>query len=212
MSNFLKIDWDKTNIKKLNDFNQITKRIFNGFYLFNDGIIINDMNNSKLSIGRHFATTLIEPIDDIPNNCIYLTTDKIYKTIRDNKKNIKHLLVNNNKIYIGNDEVKEKIGYVIKNIPLNQKDPLLSFIEYHKKSSSMLPQNIIDLLCDNGIYTYSEDIYKVRLTKELLPALKKNMKVIISFKQDENSSLFYLLLSIDRGALISYHVYKCVKF
>jgi len=205
-------------IKKLNEFNQIVKRVFNGIYIFSDGIIMTDPEiGNRVNKGVHFATTSIQPIDNIPSNYyMSLKCDKIFKFIRDNKKNIRYLTIDGGDLYIDlKDESKEIIGRIFDaddNLYL-KKRAISNTIEYHKTHSSLVSQNVIESLSDNEIYTYGDDEYRVRITKELLPALKRDMKVNISFRDEVGDpTLFYIILSVDKGDVITYHMYKCIKY
>jgi len=124
------------------------------------------------------------------------------------------LLIKHNKLYLNlSSGVEEWIGglFDIENTP-EHKASLTRSIITHTNNAITLSLDVVKLLLDNRIYTYIQDVYKVRLTKELLPSLKKDMKITISFEQDTNPILFNLILGMAKENVTTYHMYKCIKF
>ena len=55
------------------------------------------------------------------------------------------------------------------------------------------------------------DKYKTRITKEVIPGLKKSHDVVLDFfDHNKDKSLFYLGIKVRRGYCTSYHIYTCL--
>lgn len=217
------IEYDKKQIKKLNDFNQITKNYFQHYYTFNSGLIVCRDNEKfkKAQKGFHFCTTTIFPICEIEKlKTIGLTSDYVYKIIKDRKKEINGLIIENNEILFSMGENAAcKIGNILEltNLPNDLKD------NYNLAAKTLnqclmgtkytLSDDEVTTLMTNGIILYQQDGYKLRLTKELIPNLKKDSTVNIQFFDiEKEESLFHVVINVEWEDINSYHKYTCIRF
>jgi hypothetical protein len=207
-------------IKVINDFNQISKKIFKNYYIFNNILVCNN-EDANINKGQHFAFTINNPLNNLlEDKLLYITTDNIFKTIKDQKKNIKQININDdNELFIsGDNELKSHIGKIMDHTKMDDNiTQLFINANYYIKNSlntfNFLSKEIKESLCDNNLIIYKKDDYKFRLTKELIPNLKVEYPInIVFFDIPQNLDLIEVLICVDRGILKSFHKYICIKY
>lgn len=209
-------------IKAINEFNQVAKKVFKAFYLTNTGVLYTDNDKATIDKGFHIAKSK----NDIFNSffctdgyIICLMTDYIYKAIKEDKKNIDKLIFSSHSIFFVTNSNKEYPIGTIHRIDSSNEEKNTSFCKLEESLNNKgwihLENEVINLLCNNELVTYvsSNEKYKLRFTKQIIPGLKPDSKVDIYFDDiDESKNVFSSTFRIDREELISYHQYICSFF
>jgi len=210
-------EFKKGELNAFNDVNQDLKTVFDIYYLFNDGYVIGD---PKLGKGKHFGLTEFKMFFDYPvDSVLKLESKVIFDTVSKNKKIIKSIDIIDNVVYlIGENNLNVNIGELI-NIN-SVKNNLLDILSLSKNVLNpdrinayshirLSEDDVSDMY--SAFVNISEDIYRTRLTKEVLPGLKKSHTVdIYLFDHEKDEGLFYLLLKSTRKKCDTYHLYLCL--
>jgi hypothetical protein len=206
-------------IKKLNDLNQVAKKVFKKYHIFPGGIIVCDENDSCCNKGIHFGITDEKVLCMLPENLVLsLSTETIFKVIKDRKKDIKYLKVDNHSLFLAGDDIEFLIGSVLPVEEINgEMIQLKALAEEGIKNcadSEDISVTLVDSLCNNELIVFNKgDGLKLRMTKELTPGIKNSFKVSVTMVGDLNDkSLFNTYIRVIRDNMITYHQYKCVRF
>ena len=217
MINDFTIELTKKDIKALNDMNQDLKSIFKSYYISGD-IAINVppepvMGASCAKIISPAALTLIQTY--FQGEPIKIISDNLYRVIKDHKKEITSLSVKNSDIFLDGKE-SYHIGRV--NIFINlltSDENIKQFKDANELFDSFTPDielsetDVIGLV-SNEYRNINYESYRTRITRQLMPGLKKKHYVHISF-EDDNDELFLMKLMVYRDTIISAHQYRCLK-
>jgi hypothetical protein len=195
--------------------------MFKRFYLFKNGMMVSKSDDQELPIGFHFCTSDTNPFNFIENKVIEMSTSAIFKLLKERKKEIKYVSIIESDLYFESDDNQFLIGSIIEPHKIDTEIQDIYFKAKNFLSTninfSLLDDNVKEILCQKGIVTYFSDHslgdYKLRMTNQLIPALKKDMQVKIGFHDvPKESSLFYTLMLVERGTILSHHIYKCLKY
>lgn len=208
-------------INKLNNLNQEAKNIFKRYFLYPDGKILARSDDYATKKGCHIGQTDYKfPIAEVQDKIIYLTSSQIFRVIKENKKQIKSMNIHDDgNIYLYTNDMKYSIGQVIDNDNKLLND-VISFDPNEKSicdSTSVIEETVYNLVKNDWIIisymSYGMKVeYKTRLTRELLPGLKKTHEVYFNFGECDQDT-FYTYLKVVRGkVMVTYHRYRCVKF
>lgn len=208
---------DKKQIKLLNDLNQITKKVFARYYIFSDGFLIPSPGERQIKGGFHFCvspdTQRILEIFELTEQVVYINSNDLYKTVKDNKKIITHILVESSKIYLTDGaETKFVIGGYHKPTEAVGKNYARARVKYENSDKSHISAEMVESLCANNIVAFSDDNYKVRLTKELVPNIKKDFPMSIAFIPSDDENVFETLILLKKDEVVNCHLYKCIKY
>lgn len=219
-------EFKKSEINKLFDLNQDLKHIFTEYYIYPCTNII--IGTNTLHKGQHFVLSPFEFYMELPENAVIkLNSKDIFTAINKNKKNIKKIAIYNN-----DDESKDicllgdKQLFVIGKV-LSIDDPELStpsfLFEYIRSllknesdgiyldNTILLKDTVVEDLVANAYHDVHEDVFTTRITKEVIPGLKKSHKVFLFFtKHCTDNTMFHLGIRVERGTCISYHTYCCL--
>lgn len=216
------INLPKGFLKQLNDLNQDAKTIYDKYYLHPDGVITSEPKFYKYKIGSHFCKTdfTLSRIDECFNMAIVeFDSDAIYRGIKDFKKYINCIAINDDLSLhlIGENDTDIVIGCIYKTNSIKTfkfSDTYLKAIDVIK---DIIPNTItisdddVEDLVKNQYKNYGYDKYRTRITREVIPGLKKTHKLRLSFYDNaENGKLFNMRLVSIRTSLTSYHNYTCI--
>lgn len=197
----------KGELNRLNKINQELKHIFNYYIISNDGTMMLKNNDQYILSGIHF----INLIDFKPFSFMYdfnnyeFSSKDIFDIIKNHKKDINSIFIDNGELYLKSDKDKYKIGNVNSDVSYP-----LSYIDDSNNMIELSQSDCINLI-RNKYVNLSLDKFRVRITKEVIPGLKKSHKIIIFFKEHEtDNKLFYLILKVYRDGMITYHKYRCI--
>lgn len=206
-------------IKIINDVNQVVKKLFHHYVIFPDGMITGHAE-SKLPYGIHWSTLDKDKCDTIfnllPVNTdfpIVLDSLTVYTIYKDCKKEMTDIRIDvDGSIYIvGN--IEYKIGFIL----TDAVDELM----FNKK---VYEQNMKDLkleemafeasglLMANEMVTYESGEYKIRVTKSVIPNLKKDSVIHIGFIDSNVDGLFESVITMKKDMVNSFHKYQCIKY
>lgn len=210
---------NKKEIKKLFDFNQDAKNIFSIYSSSPDNIIVGD---SILNRGEHFITNGYY----LSNSKDYIerfNSVKIYDYMKNYKKIINKLCIDNfSSIYFDADGMGTElnIGYCSSFDLANSgiKDKLSAVKEYLSVLSNPnfqyieMGQEGATKLVGNGIIDLESGKYKTRISRELIPGLKKKDYIYAAFLDTDDKNLFKVVLKAERqtSKCTSYHIYTAI--
>lgn len=212
----MKYEFKKGELNKLNNLNQDLKTIFNNYILLDNGFIYGD---SILHKGSHMVYTDFKMFFTGFDNYVFRINSKdLFETIKDNKKIISFITVIDNILYLGGEDSLFKIGDMIPFkwdcTGLNDYLSLINLLANEKIDSDtyveLTNEAVIDLI-GNLYINIKRDKYKTRITKEVIPGLKKSHEVVIEFfDHTKDKTLFYLGIKVKRASCTSYHIYTCL--
>ena len=199
----------KGELNKFNNINQELKNIFTDYYMDNTDLIF---GTSKLHKGKHFVSCDYRfPFEF--NDDIYLQfqSQSVFEAVSKNKKYIKSLRINNNIVLYG-DEFAADIGsYINKSFVTAKTNLNLELLDKSPDVTMDLTSDAVEKLVKNAYINISEGKYRTRITKEIIPGLKKSHNISLAFiGHSTDKSLFHLLVKADRGVLTSCHIYTCL--
>jgi hypothetical protein len=209
---------DKKSLKKINDYNQITKKIFKSYIIFENGLIISEDCNSSLSNGIHFAYSKIDwDFFNTDKKVMRIYTDVIFKCIKDNKKEIQNIVVENDLIYFHGEKLNIKFGEYLNELTEKQIELKQFTTNYINNISTYNIQQIDDKnvlsLCENNLETIIYDKFKLRLTQKVIPDLKNTYNMSLNCIDLNKDKLFETIFHINRDDIITtYHKYTCINF
>ena len=228
------IELPKGFLKSFNDFNQDAKTIYDKYFIYPNGIIISD-KSYKYTIGGHFCKTnfSLSKIDNVFDNLVIeFDSDIIYRTIKDNKKGIKYIRIDDdNTIHLTGETSTEfgtaidldiTIGYWHDYYATEFESPIMDKLSntFNLATTCInekLPNTItisdedVEDLVKNHYKNYNLGKYSTRITREIIPGLKKSHELTISFyDNDKDDRLFNIRLIATRSSLTSYHNYTCI--
>ena len=210
---------NKKEIKRLFDFNQDAKNIFSVYSSSPDNIIVGDC---VLNRGEHFIV-----------NGYYLSNQKnyierfnpktIYESMKEHKKIINNISINdtsdihfdtsdmNIQFNIGHCSSFEFINPDIKNKLLLAKE-YLSILSVSDFPYIEMGQEGATKLVGNGIIDLESGKYKTRISRQLIPGLKKKDYIYATFLDTDDENLFKVILKAERqtSKCISYHIYTAI--
>lgn len=208
---------DKKQIKLLNDLNQIAKKVFARYYLFSDGFLIPSPGERQIKGGFHFCvsptTQDILNIFELSEQVVYIDSVNLYKAVKDNKKVITHITIEASKIYLSDGaEQKFLIGGYHKPTEAVGKNYAKARVKYENSDKHPVGADMVESLCANNLVGFSDDTYKVRITKELVPNIKKDLPMSVAFIPVDEEDVFELLLLLKKDEVVNCHLYKCIKY
>lgn len=207
---------EKNFVKRLNDLNQEMKNIFNEYYLFPNGIISSEKQFRKLHKGDVIISTTYNFIDEYKDHIIRLNAPNIYQTIKEHKKDIDGIINIDGTIFFTNEDesfISLPIGTVfgtkitksVKTWPygeylsnligdcgwINE----LGHFEFIIPEHLILDEDHVKSLVNNGITTIRSNGFSTRITKELVPSLKKT-DTVMYYCTPKDEHTFYVNIII----------------
>lgn len=202
----MKINFVKGQVKQIYDFNQEAKNIFDNYMFMNNNLVIGDNN----LIGKHYIdcgfTLYNEPVIQ------GFDSRDLYELLKTGRKDISEYEYKNEMFYINN----KPFGYTF--AELNKYDwsciRMLTFVQQFNESQYIINLSEDDIydLTKNKILDLKCDQYMSRISRKIIPGLKKSHKVQIRFYDDSLSNVFRMHIKVDRKVLVSNHIYQCIKF
>jgi hypothetical protein len=204
-------------IKFLNDINQVVKKSFLRYFIARNGVVFTNDDGKVMDNGIHFS--FIEDMDKIMNligiperHILMLDSAEVYTHFKDQKKFIKYLKINDQGIFISGEEKECRIGALI-DLTDSMESVYKSAVDRILKNDGITISNDdIEKLLKNEVVTYGEGDTRVRVTKTLIPHIKLDLPITITFLDVENPDLFETMISITKDNITNFHVYTCIKF
>ena len=182
---------DKSFLKRLNDLNQEMKNIFVNYSLFPNGVIMAEKKDKKLYKGDIIITTSYKFLDEFRNNVIHFNSDNIFQTIKNHKKDITGIKNENGVLYfVNDDESFISLAIAVLRDPHPQLNKLMSELLSEYSWIHSLNDKIVDIpkhmsidndgvncLIKNGVIPIESNGFRTRITKQLVPSIKKNDEI-----------------------------------
>lgn len=213
---------DSKGIKKINDFNQIVKKIFKTYYIDNENLIMftTDDKYECTNKGAHFChldNTSINPfIDVLEGRICCFDSHVIFKTIQEEKKKITGISADDSCIYfvmkdgdivydkfIGQHFMKDRLNMTLSK---SLSKAINYFNTFENTSFEKVSDDIIQKLINNSLIKYHYNDITFRITKELLPNLKKDSNISLS-AINAGEDLFTGILYEERNGICIYNIY-----
>ena len=206
----MKVDHEflKGELNKFHGINQELKNIFTDYYMDTTQFI---HGTNKLHKGKHFVVTEYKfPFNFSDDVYLKLDSASIFEAIGKNKKHIKSFKIDNDVMLYG-DEYSATIGNVVNKAFINKPNIDDMVLNDSFDNNIELTSDAVERLVKNAYININKDGFRTRITKEVIPGLKKSHDISISFsKHETDRSLFYLIIKADRTVLTSYHIYTCL--
>lgn len=214
-----RIDVTSKELKKLNDLNQIIKKVYSRYVLIPEGFILQFKEFTATKVGGthyYFYELMDKMYELIPEKKpVVLFSQEIFTTMRDKKKEMKGIVLDDDgNLYIEGEQLYQ-IGFIIK-----EPEPLLGEELKHAHELrgllyTKMDNELVERMLVNDIIRLVVDKYRVRLVKTLIPNIKKDLDIFVGFQQNsEMEELFHVVLSaaLMDYKLLSYHRYPCVNY
>lgn len=206
---FISADTKNKLIKRLNDLNQDVKYLYDEYYLFTDtGIITSDDEHDLSSNGIRMTVSLIE-FPEFNGMCIKLISKDIYTIIKEHKKEIAGVLIEDSKIYFIGSESRWNVGEVCETDKPDHNviKSLYKLLDNFKE----LPPESVDEIANNAMVVLECNGIKANTTKDLIPNVKKNDKVMYNFTIDKSSdgklATLYIYHEKSKKSIYTIHTY-----
>lgn len=204
--------------KKLYELNQTIKNIANNFYLFDEIVVISN-ENRVLDKGFHFSLIKGDDRFIYKDLVSFFDSKKIYQAFKDNKKDIENISTDSTDIFFtGKNDFEFKIG---KTFLMNmvQQDVINSYTRARYILDTFSTDNSIELseaektlLLDKNLILCTDNVFKLRVCKELIPTLKVSDKVYLTFKGTIVPNIFEAIIRVEKKDIINYHVYTAINY
>lgn len=216
---------DKKQSAKLYNLNQDLKTVFQTYNISKDGIYPSGIchyikDGYVLRTGEHYALITDKSISDIIDYDICIDSKKLYKFYSSYKKYVTNISLHDEDIIINTNgldksEYTNVIGYrcgdiqksLFESLPLynDDKDMIKNF-----KPNIILSEDEIINLVKNGNMFLKDAEFTTRITRELIPGLKKTHKVEVMFHHLPEGNMFRCIIKAERSTVTTFHLYKCL--
>lgn len=202
----------------INDINQVVKKSFLHYFILEDGLVMSNPKGFAIEKGFHFSLCkkfdVIKNLIPIPEkHILVISAQNMFVTFRDRKKEIEQIMIENNVVFVGSDSVRLPIGKLVERTPSidSMEQKIHNFLGY-VDVEGRIPDESVDKMLENEIITFEKGKYKIRLTKELFPHIKKGIDLNVSFIETGDPYTFKTLLSVDKGNVQNYHLFDCIYY
>lgn len=206
---------NKKDVTKLYNFNQDIKNIFSEYTILPGGLTL---GTPILEKGKHYVLNGYElPNIDEKNLMIepfIYSSKQIFDNIKENKKIIDSIVLDKNTLYFLSSTTDQifNIGRVMNSSDTKMVDKnMIKFDISKERKWLVLSEDDVKSLVGNQIIEIVDDKYKTRISRELMPGLKKSHSVTISF-DDVSDEIFKIIISVQRTYLTSIHIYSALYY
>ncbi len=214
----IRIELDKKFKKRLYDINQELKTVFSRYNIYPDNIIIANNTNENVQQCAYLDNRDGFPIE-LDTYIISLDSTMVYKVYSDDKKNLEYLYMDKNKLIIGNNEFKYEIGSYYESQSISAikydkiKDVSTEIINAFSPEIT-LDKELVESMSKGNLVIVGGDHpkYKTRITRTLIPGLKKSSKVDIYFDDMDSSDVLYRMIIRNKrnSGIYTYHKRTCI--
>lgn len=207
----------KGELNSLNNLNQDLKTIFSSYMLITTEVmfpVAYCIGENIASRGKHLCHTEYSFPGIEIGFVVQIISDKLFQCIKNNKKNIIGYEIIDSDIFLISETEKWEFGIVHKldskacKEAIPKLESILETISTEPSTIKLTDDDVLDLT-KNEMLNISKDKYRTRITREIIPGLKKTHTVTIRFSNIDNS-LFLLSIDVERSTCVSHHVYTCV--
>lgn len=210
------------NVKPFNDLNQIVKKCFNIYFIFRNGLICSPTGEYVKGInkGTHiaFCESLVKEIYAFieshyrieEGKFISFISDQLFTALKEKKKLLESIKIEDNVISIFRDKEEFTVGYIANVDEVDLESGQL--LAKHIMRNDHISMNFsIEGLLNNELVTITKDDCKARMTKELIPVLKKDSNIYYNIMNGSKDRFKLLIICESKGVRLL-HVYTCVKY
>jgi hypothetical protein len=206
-------------LKILNTINQVVKKVYLHYFVTHNGIVFTNEKGLAMDSGKHFS--YIKDMDKLLNlieipvgHVLALKSDAIFVVMRDHKKIIRGIKIENQQVSIHTTQQDFPIGTYIEVNDLMREEAKTAASWIIKFDNHIaLDEAVIAELLDNKVVLHMEDDYKLRMTKTLFPHIKKGLRMTVGFRDDnEKPELFDAILTVTKDDVKNFHMYKCIRY
>lgn len=215
-------------IKSITEFVSDSRAIFDDRCISCSNIII-PASKSTVGYGKHFAQCNFMEMYKT-NDAFDINNRNIYRAIKNLKKNIVGFyydedirditidfrdVTDNMKIVVENKKAVKITDEFASSIILggdyrNKISKGISINDIYKPDVVLSEDDVISLVKNNTM-VIGKDETVVRITRSIIPGLKKSHLVTAMFSEADSDELFELVIRVERASMTSYHIYTCMK-
>jgi hypothetical protein len=213
---------DSKYLKKLYDFNQDAKIFGDRYIMYNGHILCDPSDMSRLAFGHHMGKYDIELYNGSDEYAHIVMARNFYRLMKlVKKKDFKELAIDNDCIKFILDESID----VNKLVVLEQKTPIavhntlatigfgidvnVDEFKIDEFDRWILSSDDVEALVKNEYLMVGKGWYQTKITKELIPGLKKTHKVEIIFGHNHTSDeLYSIYFDVERATINTIHKYN----
>lgn len=212
----MKVDYEfkKGEFNKFNEVNQNMKHLFTQYSIYN-GLVFGDYLPEQ---GKHYAKINYNLPELLDNALITINSVVLFNTQKDYKKNIKGYKIENENLYlvmtdmddvlIGTSIDFDGLAATKKQKSYEEADNIINDSRLYIPLSD---SDIEDMVVYKTKITIAHDKFKVYLTKDIIPNVKKTDYIDISFSETNIKTVFQMIIRINRGGtILTHHVYRCL--
>lgn len=206
---------NKKEVTKLYNTNQDIKNIFSEYTILPNGLTI---GIPILEKGSHCILNGYElPNIDEKNIMIepfIYSSKQIFDSIKENKKIIDSIVLIKNTLSFLSSTTSQifEIGRVMNSSDSKTFDNnMVEFDRAKERKWLSLSEDDVKDLVGNKIIEIKEDKYRTRISRELMPGLKKSHSVSISFEESTNE-IFKIIIMVQRAYVTSIHIYSALYY
>jgi hypothetical protein len=217
--------FNKDNIKMLEIINQNCKYLFDKYIILSSKIIIGFYDNKSLNKGIHYAGLMNGCFDDfqlINLDPLYIVFNanhifQIFKTTKKSDLQTYSVIINQSGITCLSSPKLETPLIIGESITLSSDDECNYLKELEvfdvEGESIVISESTIGDLLNNKVRILEYAKYKIRITKELLPNLKKDDTVAINMINLKNN-LIKIRFTIfkNKTNMMTYHIYTAINY
>lgn len=202
----------KGELNSLNNINQDLKTVFTAYALCNNGVCV---GVPILHKGFHHGVTPYTfPEINYETHMVIIESADLFKCIKDNKKDIIGYRIDDRD---GLSLITNTVSFPIGSVLSIDKIAAKPFIEMEKNipdyDETYPPEGLkitnVEDMVKNQIVNISISKYRTRISREVIPGLKKNHTVVVGFT-DIDDMTFGLHLIAERACVRTKHIYKCL--
>lgn len=201
----MKTEFKKGQVKQIYEFNQEAKNIFDQYMFKNNNLVI----GNTVYKGTHFIEQGFILDDDVVQ---YFDSNVIFKLLKTGRKNITEWEDRDGHYFINDTEFGSCLDEVFNyETECNVLKRYIGLFNGAFSGVNISEEEVYDLM-KNNVLTIECDDYKTRISRKLIPGLKKKHELKIRFYPSDNKDIFFMHIRVDRGVLISHHIYQCIKY
>lgn len=210
---------DNKIIKRLNDINQDAKLVFGDLYYIDSesNLFTDPKSPNRPTIGKHYAHIDSE-FKIFTYDIASVNSKNIYRCLKHIKKSdieglsldsdgvLRFVLnVPEEKLLITENKKSIRIDTEIMRAVDVNIDPPCALLPV---GFITLDDDVVESLVKNKTYIVRDDKYSCRITKSVIPGLKKSHKVFASLRESTDPSILLLRFIVNRATMVTYHEYK----
>lgn len=216
---------NKKLINLINDMNQDLKGIYKEYTIHHNGKYISSPKQDYvMKTGEHYCVAEVNGLGEhLGGLCAVINSADVYRVVKENKKSMWGVLCDNGNICMCSaqgeliDGVDTNIGkYLTFDIDDTAKhteyksthNTIMTLVATYSPDFTLTDEDVYNLTKNKPLWV-GEKPNHTRITKELLPGLKKTHMVDCAVKS-VSADRFTITFRVTRETITSFHIYQCV--